>query len=102
MGLFDIMLTISDSPSVDCVGYRIEKVGRRSHIFVNNDNPTRTFTRWCRYYRHQRSELLSGSSLQIVNDDPDSENSMRPRFFSMFTLRKKFQVLFTWPICETA
>jgi hypothetical protein len=42
--IFDIMLTISDSQSVECVGYRIEKatgfIGRRTHIFVNNVNPT--------------------------------------------------------------
>ena len=42
--IFDIMLTIPRSPSVECVGYRIEKalgsVGRRTHILVNNTNPT--------------------------------------------------------------
>jgi hypothetical protein len=51
--VFDIMLTIPHSPSVasvesvesvECAGYRIEKapgsVGRRTHIFVNNNNPT--------------------------------------------------------------
>ena len=41
--VFDIMLRISDSQSVECVGYRIEKalgfIGRRTHIFVNNVNP---------------------------------------------------------------
>jgi hypothetical protein len=43
--VFDIMLTIPNSlSSVECVGYSIEKalgsVGRRTHIFVNIDNPT--------------------------------------------------------------
>jgi hypothetical protein len=41
--LFDITLTPSNLPSVECVGYRIEKamgfIGRRTHIFVNNVNP---------------------------------------------------------------
>lgn len=42
--VFDITLTTSDSRSVECVGYRIEKalgfISRRMHIFVNNVNPT--------------------------------------------------------------
>ena len=41
--VFDIMLAISDSHSVDCIGYRIWNalgcVGRRTHIFVNNVDP---------------------------------------------------------------
>ena len=57
--VFDIMLTIPHSPSaesVECVGYTIEKapgsVGRRTHIFVNNDNPT----------------LLNGVVITVIKD----------------------------------
>ena len=66
--VFDIMLTIPHSPSVEsvesvksvksveCVGYRIEKapraVGRRTHIFVNNVNPT----------------LLNGVAITVIKD----------------------------------
>ena len=45
MGLwvFDIMLTLSTSSSLECRGYRIvnahSSVGRWTHIFMNNDNP---------------------------------------------------------------
>ena len=42
--VFDIVLSIPDSPSVECVGYRIENArvstGRRTHIFANTDDPT--------------------------------------------------------------
>jgi hypothetical protein len=54
--VFDIMLTIPRSPSVECVGYRIEKalgfVGRRTHILVNNANPT----------------LLNGVAINVIKD----------------------------------
>ena len=70
--VFDIMLTIPHSPSVECVGYRIEKalgcVGRRTHTFVNNVNPiilngvtiTVIKDQYCyRGHRFNESEVLS-------------------------------------------
>ena len=54
--VFDITLTISKSPPVECLGYRIEKalgcVGRRTHIFVNNVNPT----------------FLNGDAITVIKD----------------------------------
>ena len=64
--VFDIMLTILHSPSIECVEYRIAKalgcVSRRIHIFCEQCQSN--VTEWCRYYRHQRSVLLSWSSFQ--------------------------------------
>ena len=54
--VFDIMLTIPHSQSVECVGYRIGNalgcVGRRTHIFVNNVNPI----------------ILNGVAITIIKD----------------------------------
>jgi hypothetical protein len=50
--VFDIMLTIPHLPSVECVGYRIEKALGWTHIFVNNVNPT----------------LLNGVAITVIKD----------------------------------
>lgn len=43
--VFDITLTIPDSPPVECLGYRIlsapGSVGQRTHVFVNSEHPAR-------------------------------------------------------------
>jgi len=86
--VFDIMLTDLHLPSVECVGYRIEKapgfVGRRTHIFVNNVYPT----------------LLNGVAITVIKDQYCYEGHRFSEVagFAMFTLRKKFPELFTWPI----
>lgn len=66
--VFDITLTIPNSPSAECVGYRIlsarGSVGQRTHVFVNNEHPARLADGVCipvikdqyRYQNHRFDE----------------------------------------------